>query len=119
MGYTLVNHDDPSVESFRDAFFKMRRALGVTAFGINEIRLPPGAAGVEHDEKELGHEEVYVVIAGDGTFTIDGEQVRVTTGDYLRVDPDSTRLIIGGDGGISFLAVGARPQPEYHGRASL
>jgi quercetin dioxygenase-like cupin family protein len=119
LGYTLVNHDDPSVESFRGAFFKMRRALGVTAFGINEVRLPPGATGVEHDESDIGHEEVYVVTAGAGTFTIDGEAVDVASGDYLRVDPQSNRVVVGGEDGITFVVVGARSQDEYDGRASL
>ena len=73
MGYTLINRDDPSIESFRGAFFKIRRALGTTAFGINEIRFPPGIEGPEHDELETGHEEVYIVLEGCGTFTVDGE----------------------------------------------
>ena len=119
MGYTRLNHDDPSIESFRGAFYKMRKALGATAFGINEIRLPPNTAGVEHNEQDTGHEEVYVVLEGSGTFTIDGDDVEVSPGDYVRVDADSTRVIVGGDAGVTFLAVGAKPNAEYDGRASL
>ena len=58
MGYTLINRDDPSIESFRGAFFKIRRALGTTAIGINEIRFPPGIECPEHDELDTGHEEI-------------------------------------------------------------
>ena len=58
MGYTLSNRADPSVESFRDVSVKIRRALGTTAFGINELRMPAGFEGPEHDEVETGHEEV-------------------------------------------------------------
>ena len=119
MGYTLLNHDDPSIESFRGAFYKMRKALGTTAFGINEVRLLPNTAGVEHDESDTGHEEVYVVMEGSGTFTIDGDPVAVGEGDYVRVDADSNRVLVGGDQGVTFLVVGARPKPEYDGRASL
>jgi hypothetical protein len=33
----------------------MRRRLGTTtAFGINEVRLPPGVEGHEHSEKDTG-----------------------------------------------------------------
>ena len=117
--YTLVNVEDESVESFRGAFFKLRRALGTNAFGINEIRLPPGRQGVEHDESATGHEEVYVVLDGGGTFTIDGEEVRVKPGDYLRVDPSATRIASAGDEGLRFVAVAAKPQPAYDGRESL
>jgi len=119
MAYTLVNHDDPSIESFRGAFFKIRRALGTTAFGINEIRLPAGVEGIEHDELETGHEEVYIVLSGGGTFSIDGEAVQVGVGDYLRVDAAARRIVVAGDGGITFVAVAAQPKPEYDGRASL
>jgi uncharacterized cupin superfamily protein len=119
VGYTHLTADDPSVESFRRVFLKMRRALGTTAFGINEIRLPPGAEGNEHDETGTGHEEVYVVLDGAGTFTVDGHDVAVAAGDYLRVDSGSTRLAVAGDGGMRFLAVGAKPQPEYDGRPTL
>jgi uncharacterized cupin superfamily protein len=119
MAYTHLTADDPSIESFRGAFLKIRRALGTTAFGINEIRLPPGVEGAEHDEGDTGHEEVYVVLDGAGTFTIDGEEVAVAAGDYLRVDAGATRLAKAGDDGMRFLAVGAKPLPEYDGRPTL
>jgi uncharacterized cupin superfamily protein len=119
VGYTHLHGDDPSIESFRGMFQKVRRALGTTAFGINEIKLPPGAEGREHDETDTGHEEVYVVLEGDGTFTVDGEPVAVGAGDYLRVDASSTRLAVGGQKGMRFLAIGAKPQPEYDGRETL
>ena len=119
MGYTLINRDDPSIESFRGAFFKIRRALGATGFGINEVRLPAGLEGVEHDEVETGHEEVYIVIEGGGTFTVDGDEVKVTSGDYLRIDPAATRRAVGGPEGLTFVVVAAKPLPEYDGRSSL
>lgn len=119
MGYTLVNHDDPSVESFRDMFFKMRRSLGTTAFGINEVRLPAGLDGIEHDEVETGHEEVYIVLEGSGTMKVDGDAVALGEGDYLRVDAGSTRLVTAGVAGLTFVVVAGRPLPEYDGRPSL
>jgi uncharacterized cupin superfamily protein len=117
--YTLLRDGDPSIESIQGVFFKMRRALGTTAFGINEVRVPPGASGVEHDEAETGHEEVYVVLEGAGTFTIDGEKIAVSGGDYLRVDAAATRQVRGGPDGLRFVVVGAQPKPAYDGRESL
>ena len=58
--------------------------------------MPPASSTTRQD---TGHEEVYVVIEGSGTFTIDGETVEVAEGDYVRVDPDSTRVVVGGDAG--------------------
>ena len=119
MGYTLVNHNDPSVETFRDVFYKMRRSLGTTAFGINEVRLPADLEGIEHDERETGHEEVYIVLEGSGTMTVDGEAVSLGSGDYLRVDAESTRLVAAGPDGLTYVVVAGKPLPEYDGRSSL
>lgn len=119
MSYTLIRRDDPSVEVFHGAFFKVRRALGVTAFGLNEVVIPPGGRGIEHDEVKTDHEEVYVVLEGAGTATIDGEAVALRDGDYLHVPPAATRLMEAGDAGLRFLAIGARVQDAYDGREQL
>ena len=62
MAYNHVDLQD--VEPFRGVFYKMRRALGVEGFGINYIEVPPDAEGMEHDELQTGHEEVYVILDG-------------------------------------------------------
>jgi hypothetical protein len=35
MTYKLLHGDDPSIESYRGVFLKIRKALGMTAFGLN------------------------------------------------------------------------------------
>jgi mannose-6-phosphate isomerase-like protein (cupin superfamily) len=117
--YRKLRVADPAVESFRGSFFKMRRALGTTAFGLNEIRMPPGFAGPAHDEQETHHDEVYVVLEGSGIATIDGEQVPIAAGDYLLVAPASTRELRAGEAGLRFLAIGAPSRPSYEGRGTL
>jgi uncharacterized cupin superfamily protein len=119
MAYTLLRGDDPGIETFRGVFMKIRRALGTTAFGINEVRLPPEAAGIEHDEAETRHEEVYLVLDGNGHLTVDGESFPVTAGDYVRVDAAATRQVKAGPDGMRFLAVGAQRAETYDGRESL
>ena len=119
MAYTLLREGDESIETFRGVFLKMRRALGTTAFGINEVRLPAGAKGMRHDESETGHEEVYVVLAGSGTFTVDDEEIAIASGDYVRVDAEATRQVAAGPDGLRFVVVGAQPKGEYDGRDSL
>jgi mannose-6-phosphate isomerase-like protein (cupin superfamily) len=118
MGYTLLDGDDPSIEVFMGVFRKVRVALGVTAFGINEIRLPPNAQGRGHDEAELSEEEVYVGLAGSGTFTVDDEVLAFGPGTYLRVDPSSTRVVQAGPDGLTFIAIGA-PVGSRRGRPTL
>ena len=73
-------------------FRKVRRLLGVTAFGINAIVLP---AGIEtgthwHDEQE----EVYFVHHGEVEFEFgDGSTVRLGPGGIVRVDAPTKRKI--------------------------
>ena len=118
MGYTFLDGDDPSIEVFMGQFRKVRAALGVSAFGINEIRLPAGAQGREHDEADFDEEEVYVGLAGAGTVTVDGAEVAFGAGQYLRVDPGSVRVIEAGPDGLRFLAIGA-PSGSRRGRPTL
>jgi uncharacterized cupin superfamily protein len=49
------------------------QALGVRAFGIYQIELPPGAETVRHDHVDDGAEDVYAVVHGTGTVVIDDQ----------------------------------------------
>jgi hypothetical protein len=86
----------------------VRRVLGVEAFGINWFEIPPNAAGLEHDEEETQQEEVNVIVRGGGVYRIDGEEVPVGVGTFLRFDPGTTRQPVAGPDGMTMVAVGAR-----------
>jgi quercetin dioxygenase-like cupin family protein len=86
----------------------VRRELGVEAFGVNWFDLPPGAAGLEHDESETQQEEVNVVVRGSGVYRVDGEEVPVREGTFIRFDPGTTRQPVAGPDGLTFVAIGAR-----------
>ena len=90
----------------------VRRPLGITAFGINAYTA--GAAGDEvvedHTETQNGHEEIYVVIAGHATFTVDGEEVDAPTGTLVYLDdPAQRRHAIAKEAGTTVLAIGGGP----------
>jgi mannose-6-phosphate isomerase-like protein (cupin superfamily) len=91
------------------AFRFVRRELGVQAFGINWIELAPDMVGREHDERDSGQEEVNVVVRGSGVYRVDGEDVPVREGDFLRFDPATTRCPVAGPNGMTLLAVGSPP----------
>ena len=76
---------------------KVRRALGVTAFGVNYFDLPPGAEGLEHNETQTNQEEVYVYVRGSGLLRLDGQEIEVGEGMAVRVDPEVTRQPVAGD----------------------
>lgn len=115
MSYSKVNVHELEGAGPGGAFRFVRRELGVEAFGINWVELPPDAEGREHDETSSGQEEVAVVIRGSGHYRVDGAEVPVREGDFLRFDPETTRCPVAGPNGMTLLAVGA-PRGSYQPR---
>jgi quercetin dioxygenase-like cupin family protein len=115
MGYSVVNVDDIEGAGPGGAVHFVRRVLGVEAFGINWYELGPGAVGREHDETESGQEEVNVVVRGSGIWRVEGEEVPVREGTFMRFDPETTRCPVAGPDGMTFVAVGA-PRGSYVAR---
>ncbi|HZS23726.1 MAG TPA: tetratricopeptide repeat protein [Gaiellaceae bacterium] len=90
----------------------VRKTLGVSAFGINAYTA--ASAGDEvverHDETQLGHEEIYAVVAGHATFTVDGEDVDAPAGTLVYLDdPAQTRHAVAKVAGTTVLAIGGVP----------
>jgi quercetin dioxygenase-like cupin family protein len=108
VGYSVVNVEDIEGAGPGGAARFVRRELGCEAFGINWFELPPGAEGIEHDESGSGQEEVSVVVAGSGRWRVDGEDVPVRVGSFVRFDPESTRCPVAGPDGMTFVSVGSR-----------
>lgn len=108
MSYSVVNVEDIEGAGPGGAVRFVRRELGAEAFGINWFELPPNAEGNEHDETRSGQEEVSVVVHGDGHWRIDGEEVRVRVGSFVRFDPEATRCPVAGPDGMTFVSVGCR-----------
>jgi quercetin dioxygenase-like cupin family protein len=112
MAYSHVHVDDIEPAGPGSAVRFVRRELGVEAFGINRFDLPPNAEGREHDESGSGQEEVSVVVRGSGHWRVDGEEVPVREGSFIRVDAGSTRCPVAGPDGMSFVSVGS-PRGAY------
>jgi tetratricopeptide (TPR) repeat protein len=87
----------------------VRRALDIEAFGINSYVAPNAGDDVveEHTETSLGHEELYLVLSGRATFTLDGETLDAPAGTlvFLR-DPAVKRHARAEEAGTTVLAVG-------------
>jgi uncharacterized cupin superfamily protein len=100
-------------------FRKVRSALGVTAFGVNAVVLPPGYTSRRHFHER--QQELYLVLEGEIEFRFgDGERQTLGRGGVARVDPQTVRSLrntsdsedamyfcVGGDGGY----VGRDGQP--------
>ena len=74
-----------------DRFFSLRRELGVTSFGINQILLRPGQRGRIHTHHL--QEEVYLVLSGTLTLWVEGEARELGQGELARVGPSVKRQI--------------------------
>jgi tetratricopeptide (TPR) repeat protein len=89
----------------------IRRALGITAFGINAWSADSGQQLIEeHDETGDGagrHQELYIVIAGHARFTVDGEPIEAGPGTLVFVpDVSSRRSAVASADGTTVLALG-------------
>ena len=89
----------------------LRRTLGIEAFGINAYTANAGELVVEeHDETGAGaghHEELYVVVTGHATFTVDGEEVDAPVGTCVFLDkPEERRGARAVEDGTTVLAIG-------------
>jgi hypothetical protein len=97
----------------------VRRKLGIRAFGINAYTAENVGHQVieEHDETgggAGGHEEVYVVVKGRATFTLDGETLDAPAGTLVYIsEPKVRRKAIAEEDGTLVLAIGAEPGVPY------
>jgi uncharacterized cupin superfamily protein len=100
-----MHYDDMGDGVFR----KVRRELGIEAFGVNVLVLPPGADGRPHYHER--QDELYFVHTGSPSIVIDGEEHALRPGDLAHVEASTPRalrnpgaepavvLVVGGAGG--------------------
>ena len=72
-------------------FRKVRRALGVTAFGINALVYPPGQEGFLHYHDF--QDELYFVHSGLARFEVDGEGRELGPGGFCHVESTTPRKV--------------------------
>jgi mannose-6-phosphate isomerase-like protein (cupin superfamily) len=72
-------------------FRKVRRALGITAFGVNLIVYPPGQEGFLHYHDR--QDELYFVHRGRALFDVDGERRELGPGGLCHVESTTARKV--------------------------
>ena len=104
-GYAVVNVDDLG-EGY--GFRKVRRELGVTAFGVNALVIPPGYQTGRHYHEQ--QEELYFVHRGRIEMEFgDGSRHELTAGGLARVDASTVRKVRNvGDEDAVYLVVGGK-----------
>lgn len=101
MAFSTASVDRPGEGAFR----KLRQELGLTAFGLNGLVLPPRAEWFAHYHER--QDEVYFVHRGRAGFEIDGQTFEVDEGGAVHVESTTPRLIWNaGDDELVLLAIG-------------
>ena len=87
-GYAVANLSDLGEGP---GFRKIRKELGVTAFGVNAIVLPPGYASGRHFHER--QQELYFVHSGRIAISVGDEVHELGPGGLARVDPGTVRQL--------------------------
>jgi hypothetical protein len=100
----------------RDTWMPVRDHLGISAFGVNAWRAEETGGSVigDHTEAMAKHEELYVVVEGHATFTVDGEEIDAPAGTLVFVgDFSARRSAVAKEAGTTVLVAGARPGTAF------
>lgn len=110
---------DGYADEGRPRWHMIRAVLGIESFGVNAWRATEGGQAIigEHDELGQGaggHEELYVVLSGQATFTVDDEPVPAPAGSLVYVkDPRLRRSAVADEAGTTVLVIGGRPGAPF------
>ena len=101
-------HRHASIDELGDGVFrKLRRELGITAFGANALGLPPGTEWFNHFHEV--QDELYFVHRGQAGFDVDGEQFELGPGGACYVESTTPRRFWNaGDEDLVLLAIGGK-----------
>jgi quercetin dioxygenase-like cupin family protein len=75
-----------------ERFVPLRRQLGVTSFGMNQIVLEPRQRGRIHRHRH--QEEVYLVLEGTLTLLVEADEHVFERGELVRVAPAVRRQLV-------------------------
>jgi mannose-6-phosphate isomerase-like protein (cupin superfamily) len=104
-----VSHWIASIDELGEGygFRKIRAALGITAFGVNAVVMPPGFEGFHHYHDV--QDELYFVHEGTARVEIDGDVRELGPGGLIHVQSTTPRKVSNaGPGDLVLLIVGGK-----------
>ena len=111
---TIVGKAIDELPQLWDGFAKLvRDGLGITAFGVQIMDLPPGHTTEAHDEADSGQQELYVALRGSGAVVAAGTAFPLDGDHLVRVDAGVDRVLTSHADGLRVLCVGAVPGRPY------
>jgi mannose-6-phosphate isomerase-like protein (cupin superfamily) len=101
--------------AFGGALARVRAELGITAFGVQVVDLPPSSGDLapEHDHRHDGQEELYLLLAGSAEVVVPDGTVELDPETFVRLGPSVRRRIRSGSEGARVLMIGGVPGQVY------
>jgi hypothetical protein len=108
-----------SLPQLFDGLFKLvREGLGLEAFGVQIMELPPNYETAPHDERDTDQQELYVGLRGSGAVIVHGatgdEHVPIDADRLVALGPHVDRTLSAGPDGLRVLCVGAPIEQAYN-----
>ena len=91
---------------------ELHEKLSLTGAEISLNELPAGAhVPFVHSHKE----EIYGILSGNGKAIIDGEEISLSTGDWLKIAPAAKRQFFASDiSGITYICIQVKENSLEH-----
>ena len=84
---------------------ELHEKLALTGAEVSVNQLPAGA-GVPFVHSHKNNEEIYGILSGKGKAMIDGEEIELATGDWLKIAPAAKRqFFAANDSGIVYVCI--------------
>ena len=93
---------------------KLHEKLSLTGseISLNEI---PARANVPFVHSQKENEEIYGILSGNGKAIIDGEEISLSTGDWLKIAPAAKRQFFASDiSGITYICIQVKENSLEH-----
>ncbi|MBS5708223.1 MAG: cupin domain-containing protein, partial [Ruminococcus sp.] len=79
---------------------------------LNEL---PAGANVPFVHSHKENEEIYGILSGNGKTIIDGEEISLSTGDWLKIAPAAKRQFFASDiSGITYICIQVKENSLEH-----
>lgn len=104
----------PIKDSWAKGWHSVRHYFGITGFGVNAATKQKGESITPtHNEKESGHQELFVVLDGKAEFTIGKEKIVLGKDDAIEIEPELDRSARALVTPTTVLIIGSAPGKAY------